>query len=159
MLNTSSVSWNAATCICLFLILLHVESPARNVTSWCESVCLLSFSQEAERKALENERRRRKLEEMREVMAEDGSPIKPPPKPPRISDLSEETPENLSGRHFASHTKGKCAFVELVQRLKNMPSFHSEESLVVQSESGLSFQEPDRQSEVLNSSRRITDQR
>ena len=37
---------------------------------------------------------------MRESMAEDGSPIKPPPKPPRISDADGELTDSLEGLEF-----------------------------------------------------------
>ena len=53
--------------------------------------------QEAKRRAIENEKRRKKLEEMRESMAEDGSPIKPSPKPQRIQDPDGELTENVEG--------------------------------------------------------------
>ena len=52
------------------------------------------YKQEAERRAIQNVKRRKKLEEMREAMVEDGSPIKPPLKPPRVLDADEELSES-----------------------------------------------------------------
>ena len=55
---------------------------------------IIMYKQEAERRAIQNEKRRKKLEEMREAMVEDGSPIKPPLKPPRVLDADEELSES-----------------------------------------------------------------
>ena len=50
----------------------------------------LHFNQEAKRKAEENERRRRKLLEMREMMSDEATPHRAPPKPPRTYLESEQ---------------------------------------------------------------------
>ncbi len=49
----------------------------------------LSF-QEASFRAAQNEKRRRRLEEMRETIHDEGSPLKPSPKPNASGDISSD---------------------------------------------------------------------